>query len=292
MLVALVVGLLAPEAHAQSLYAVSVRTYSDSSYKGIEGNLYEVNPESAVTSLVAPLRLEGRSIGLDGLAINRKTGEVFGVTAPATGPIPHSLVRLDPRDGAVTLVGDLGAYGSDLSFDDEGSLFIWLPKTGQVGKVDLETGKVTALGRPRSAASTEGGIEIISPGVAVVAGSGANGTLDRVDLKSGEVISAVHLHGARYPELIVGLAQSPEGTLLGVNTNGGAPAIADLVSIDKNTGQVATLGPLPNNTDAIAFGQLATGPAEEWDLDHWRAVVFPLLLVIVIGAFIVFRRKV
>jgi hypothetical protein len=265
---------------AQTLYAVSVRTYSDPSYKGVEGNLYQVDPESAVTTLVAPLRLDGReSIGLDGLAIQRETGEFFGVTAPTTRLVPHSLVRLDPETGTVTLVADLGVDASDVSFDSEGTLFIWLPKTRQVGRVDLKTAAIVALGTPSDAEAPQGGIEVVSRDLALVAASTANGTLDSIDLKTGALVGSVQLKGAHYPELIAGLAEAPDGTLFGVNSNGGVPSLADLVKIDRRTGQIIVVGPLPNDTDAIAFGPAAK-PENTWDLDRWRAVLYPVLIVV------------
>lgn len=277
-------------AWAQTLYAVSVRVFSDPSYHGLEGNLYRVDPASAVATLVAPLRLDGRqSVGLDGLAIHPKTGKFFGVTAAATGPIPHSFVRLDPANGAVSFIGDLGAYGSDLAFDSEGTLFIWLPKTAQLGRVDLDTGKVTPIGAPRPTPSAIGGIEVLSSGRALVAATGGKGTLDSVDLKTGAISRGVQLSGARYPELVAGLAQSPDGVLLGVNTNGGSPALADLVRIDRSTGRITFIGPLPNDTDAIAFGPRVATRAD-WDLDHWRALIFPVLGVALVGVAILLAR--
>ena len=236
-----------------------------------------------MTTLVAPLRLDGReSIGLDGLAIHRRTGEFFGVTAPTTGLAPHSLVRLDPETGNVSLVGDLGVAASDISFDTEGTLFIWLPRTRQVGKVDLKSATIAALGTPSAAAAPQGGIEVVSNDLALVAASTASGTLDSFDLKTGALVGSVRLKGARYPELIAGLAESPDGTLFGVNANGGVPSLADLVKIDRRTGQITVVGPLPNDTDAIAFGP-AGKPEKSWDLDRLRALLYPGLIVVALG---------
>jgi hypothetical protein len=286
-LTAIAVVSLCSSVWAQTLYAVSVRTYSDPSYKGLEGSLYRVDPASAVTTLVAPLRLDGReSIGLDGLAIDPKSGEAFGITAATTGPFPHSLVRLDSATGTVSLIGNLGVYGSDISFDAEGTLYIWLPGTSQVGRVDLKSGKVTAVGTPRSATAAQGGIEAISSDVVLIAASGGKGTLDRIDLKTGAITAGEPLKGAHYPELVTGLAESPDGTLFGVNTNGGTPALADLVKIDRRTGQVTDIGPLPNDTNAIAFGSAAE-VERSWDLNRWRALIFPVLIVFAIGLLIV-----
>jgi hypothetical protein len=289
-LAAIAVVLLCSSAEGQTLYAVSFRTHSDPSYKGVEGNLYRVDPATSVTTLVAPLRLDGReSIGLDGLAVHPKTGEFFGVTAATTGPVPRSLVRLDPATGTVSLIGNLGIYGSDISFDAEGTLYIWLPETSQVGRVDLKTGTVTAVGAPRSATATQGGIKVTSRSIALIAASSGTGTLDRIDLRTGAITAGVRLKGARYPELITGLTESPNGTLLGVNTNAGTPALADLVTIDLGTGQVTTIGPLPNDTNAIAFGP-AVESERSWDLDRWRALLFPVLILSVIGLFVAFSR--
>ena len=286
-LTAIAVVALCSPAWAQTLYAVSVRTYSDPSYKGIEGSLYRVDPATAVTVLVAPLRLDGRdSIGLDGLAIHPKSGEFFGITARTAGLVPHSLVRLDPEKGTVSLIGNLGVSGSDISFDAEGTLFIWLPETSQIGRVDLETATVTVVGTPRPATAVSGGFKVRSSGVALIAASGANGTLDSIDLKTGAITASLPLKGARYPELIAGLAESANGTLLGVNTNGGTPALADLVRIDVGTGQTTTIGPLPNDTDAIAFGP-GVDAERSWDLARWRSLLFTVLTVFAIGLVIV-----
>lgn len=273
-------------ADAQTLYAVSVRTYSDPSYKGVEGNLYRVDPNTAVTTLVAPLRLDGRdSIGLDGLAIDPTSGDFFGITAPTAALIPHSLVRLDPTNGNVTLVGNLGVPGSDIDFDSDGTLFIWLPATSQLGKIDLKTGGVTKIGSERQRQATSGGFTVTRHGIALIAGSGANGTLDSTDLKTGAVTASVRLTGARYPELVNGLASSPDGTLFGVNTNGGIPAMADLVKIDERTGSITTIGPLPNDTDALAFGP-AVANGNNWDLERLRSLLLPVVVLVGIGLLI------
>ena len=297
--VALTVAALSPgaaaQAHAESqaLYAVSVRVYTDPSYKGIEGSLYRVDPNTAASTLLAPLRLDGQvSIGLDGIAIHPKTGVFYGITAPSSASIPHSLVRVDPHNGNVSLVGDLGVSGSDLSFDGDGTLYVWIPATSQVGKIDLKSGAVTKLGRAGSPAAEKGGFEI-ADGKAMIAGTGARGTLDRVDLETGALVSSVKLSGARYKELINGLASSGRGAIFAVNTNGAAPALADLVRIDEKSGQVTTIGALPNDTDALTFGP-ALEPEKSWDLDMWRALSLAVLLAFLAGtaitAFFLRRR--
>lgn len=278
-------------AAAQTLYAVSVRTYSDPSYRGVEGNLYRVDPISAATTLIAPLRLDGRdNIGLDGLAIHPKSGDFFGITPQTGSTIPSSLVRLDPSTGTVTLIGNLGAAGSDIAFDREGTLFAWLPAQGQLSRVDLKTGAATPIGTPRQATATKGAFQVTGGGTAMIAASGANGTLDTIDLKDGAIIASVPMSGARYPQLINGLAMSPQGILFGVNTNGGVPALADLVRIDAKTGQITIVGPLPNNTDALTFGPAVAAESHAWDLDRWRTLLLPVLILIAVGLFVIVAR--
>jgi hypothetical protein len=288
-LLAIAAGFAAPLA-AETLYAVSVRTYSDPSYKGVEGNLYSVNPQTAAATLIAPVRLDGRdSIGLDGLAIHPKTREFFGITAPTSTLIPHSLVHLDPETGNARLIGDLGVAGSDLSFDPEGTLFIWLPETAQLGKVNLKTGAVAAIGAARPGVAAKGGLDIVSRSAAFIASSGANGTLDNINLQTGVVTRGVKLQGARFPDLINGLASTAKGALYAVNTNGGAPALADLVRIDVKSGQIATLGPLPNDTDALTFDP-AGDDEGKWDLERWRSVLLVVLAVFAVGLLITVVR--
>ena len=199
-----------------------------------------------------------------------------------------SLVRLDPTNGNVRLVGDLGVSGSDIGFDSHGTLFIWLPATSQLGKVDLKTGAVTKIGRARGAMAVKGGFAVNAAGGAFVAGSGAKGTLDTVDLQTGNVVASVPFTGARYPALINGLASSFGTSLLGVNTDGGTPSLADLVKIDIGTGSLTVIGPLPNDTDALAFAP--TGGGNAWDLNRGRSLLFAVLVVLAIGA-LIFSRK-
>jgi S1-C subfamily serine protease len=236
-------ALLGMAASAETLYAVSMRTYSDPSYKGVEGNLYVVATDTAVTRLVASLTVGGKTpVGLDGLAIHPKTGVFYGITAPTSGAIPRSLVTIDPQTGIVTLVGSLGHTGSDIEFDPDGTLYMWLPTSYQLATVDLETGAATPRGRPFPQGALKGGIALIGGGRALVAATGGKGTLDSIDMATGEVTAGPHLVGAPFPELINGLTYSPKGIIYGINTNGALPPLANLVSIDAKTGKVTSIG--------------------------------------------------
>jgi hypothetical protein len=285
-------ALLSTAVGAQTLYAVSVRTYSDPGYKGIEGNLYTVAPETGATSLVASLSVGGISpIGLDGLAIHPTTGVFYGITAPTSAVIPRSLVKVDPETGYVTLIGDLGDVGSDIAFDHGGTLFIWLPNTRQLGTVNLTTGAVTPRGRPGERGASKGGFTVIGDGVAVVAATGANGTIDTVDTATGAITTGPQLGGAPFPGLISGLAYSPTGVIFAINTNFGTSSSANLVTVDASTGRVTDVGPLPNDTDAMTFGRSTASPKSfASELTQWRLPVLVLIFVFAVGVLIVVMR--
>jgi hypothetical protein len=278
-------ALLAAGAGAQTLYAVSVRTYSDPGYKGVEGNLYKVDPETGVTSLLKSLTVGGSvPIGLDGLAMHPGTGVFYGITAPTSAVIPRSLVKVDPESGHVSLIGDLGHAGSDISFASDGTLFIWIPDTRQVGTVNLATGAVTPRGRPGERGASKGGFTVIGDGVAVAAATGATGTIDTINIATGAITIGPRLMGAPFPDLISGLAYSPRGEIFAINTNFGTSSTANLVTIDQKSGTITNVGPLPSDTDALAFGRsieaqrLATS-----ELSQWR---FPVMVVLFLFALV------
>ncbi|MGZ5034167.1 MAG: hypothetical protein ACXWAC_13295 [Usitatibacter sp.] len=281
-------ALLSMAVSAETLYAVSVRTYSDPGYAGVEGNLYIVDPERAATTLVTPLSVDGKTpVGLDGLAIHPRTGVFYGITAPSSSVIPRSLVKFDPKEGNVTLIGDLGHIGSDIAFDKDGTLFVWLPDTRQVGEVNLDSGAVVPRGRAGTRGAPKGGFALIGSGRALVAATGGSGTLDTVDMATGEITAGPELSGARFPDLISGLAYSSKGVLFAINTNFGRSSLANLVTIDVKTGKVTNIGPLPNDTDALTFGPSTKDGDLAANWDQWRLPVLLALFVLAIGVVIV-----
>jgi hypothetical protein len=286
-------ALLCVTASAQTLYAVSMRTYADSSYKGVEGNLYVVDTESAVTRLVASLTVGGKtSLGLDGLAIHPKSGVFYGITSPTSAIIPHSLVKIDSKSGAVTPIGDLGHTGSDIQFDLDGTLYMWLPGTYQMATVDLDSGLATPRGHSFQQGVLKGGIALIGGGRALVSASGGKGTLDIVELVTGTIVPGPTLVGATFPDLIKGLTYSPRGIVYGINTDGGLPPQANLVSIDPRTGKVTTIGPLPNDTEALSFGpELVDTKDMTAKMLEWRLPVLAGLFVIAMVIIVVAMRS-
>jgi hypothetical protein len=289
--IGLMVALFSAAAAAQTLYAVSVRTYSDPGYAGVEGNIYVVDTATAALTLLTSLHAGETPIGLDGLAIHPVTGEFYGITAPTSKSIPQSLVRVDPATGDVALVGRLGFAGSDIAFDADGTLYIWLADKGQLGTVNLETGAATPRGKPLRQGASKGGLALIGGGRALIAATGGGGTLDLVDLVTGSITTGPRLIGAPFPDLINGLAYSPAGVLYAVNTNFGGTSRADLITIDSRSGLVSRIGPLPNDTDALAFGpaQPQAGASASFFRD-WRFPALVLLLVVLAVLIVVALR--
>ena len=239
-------------AAAHTLYAASVRS-GLAADAPIAGNLYVVNLANGTASLVGAIRLPGsKPIGVTGMAMHPTTGVLYGITSEQSPNSPRSLVIIDQTSGAATLVGDLGAVGSDIAFDPKGTLYAWLPGTSQLGTVDISNAKVAPIGKPGPAGSPAG-IAIDPNGMVYVTSKGASGTLDNVDLATGALQVGPPLTGAPFSTSINSMSFSPSGLLLAVNSNGGSPANARLVTINTGSGAVATIGALPDDTDALAF---------------------------------------
>jgi len=290
LLLAACAAFLAMGAAAETLYAVSVRTYADPGYHGVEGNLYVVDPDTASTTLVAPLMVGGKTpIGLRGLAIHPKTGVFYGITGPNASSIPRSLVTIDPTNGVVTLVGDLGYGASDIEFDNDGTLYAWVPETRQIGIVNLDNGAVTLRGQPLERGAMKGSVSFVSGGKALVASTGGNGTLDSVDLETGKVTTGPQLNGAPFADFLGGLTVSARGTLYAINSSLGRGVQANLVTIDPQTGHVTNLGALPNDTESMAFGPTIERKDMFADLMQWRTpmmvalFVFAVIVLLVLG---------
>ncbi|HEY4998654.1 MAG TPA: hypothetical protein VII36_05900, partial [Usitatibacter sp.] len=184
--------------------------------------------------------------------------------------------------------------GSDIAFDSNGTLYVWLQGTSQLGTVNLSSATVVPIGKPGPAGSPTG-IAINPDGNRVyVTSKGASGTLDTIDAATGALRTGPHLTGAPFSTQINSMSFSPSGLLLAVNSNGGNPANTRLVTINTATGAVATIGNLPDDTDALAF--TGTGPNLAPTLSMMSpggrvviAVVSTVLLVL--AGSLVLRRK-
>jgi hypothetical protein len=189
VLAALSLGSFGASAQLHTLYAASVRSGGVNADIPIAGNLYTINLASGTATLVGAIRLAGKPIGITGMAVHPKSGVFYGITSEQSPHHARSLVTLDPATGAASLVGELGVAGSDIAFDQQGTLYMWLPASTQIGTVNTSTAAVAPLGKPGPGGSPAG-IAIDISGMIFVTAKGATGTLDNVDLVSGTINTA------------------------------------------------------------------------------------------------------
>ena len=264
------------------------------SQRPIAGSLCSGDRATSTSSLIGAIRLPGaRPIGVTGMAAHPKTGALYGITSEQSPNSPRSLVTIEAASGIATLVGELGAAGSDIAFDSKGRLYMWLPTTSQLGIVDPSSASVTPLGRPGPPGSPAG-IAIDPTGMVFVTAKGAGGTLDNVELGSGALQVGPVLTGAPFSTQINSMSFSPSGLLLAVNSNGGSPAETRLVTINTATGVVTTIGALPDDTDALAFtGGLTANLAPTFSTLNpgARVVVAVVSVILVVLAVLVLLRS-
>jgi hypothetical protein len=288
-LAALILGAtLISDAKAEALYAASLRDLRSGRTEGMGGALYSVDPTTGKSALVAPLRVGGLiPVGLVGLAIHPKTGVFYGLTAGIAPEIPRSLVTIDPTTGNATLVGSLGHVGSDIRFDEKGTLYAWLDEESRIGTVDLGTGAATPIGNSGYSETLGGGLVIDRAGDIYLSATGAAGTLDRLDVKTGQATVGPRLFGAPYIASVNSMAFSASGTLYAVNSNLGSPAKTSLIVIDKSSGYVKSIGALPNDIDALAFApsNVASGAAtnSSQSIQQWVLVAIALVAGMILG---------
>lgn len=234
------------------LYAATVRARTGPA-DDVAGSLYVVDPSNAASKVIGPLRIQGKPIGITGLAVHPKTGVLYGVTAGSSPNHRNSLVTIDPGTAEASLVGEMRVSGSDISFNPEGDLYVWLPDTNQVGRINLASGRVTAIGEIGESTRTEGGIAFDGQGKLYATPMGATGALEMRDPVTGAVTMGPMLANAPYLSSVNALKFSPRGELYGINSNMGSPARTALVKIDTHNGVVTQIGALPEDTDCLTF---------------------------------------
>ena len=272
---------------AETFYAVSVRTHANAREDAAPGTLYTIDPATAAATVVAPLRLRGvEPIGIVGLAVHPDSGAFYGITGRNSPAAPHSLVKIDPATGEATLIGALGEVGSDIGFSPDGTLYAWLPERRQLATLDLATGRAKPVGEPQTAAAApSGALAIVSNDTGYVAATGATGTLDRLDLRTGARTRGPDLKGAPFPSAVTNLSFSPWGKLFAVNASAGAPSETMLVTIDPESGQVSPIGKLPTDIEALIFAKdRVNGSARA---EQWKHASMTLALASIFAAFAV-----
>lgn len=240
------------------LYAATVRAHTGPS-EDAAGSLYVVDPANGSAKSVGLLRVGGKAVGITGLAVHPKTGVMYGVTAGSSPNYSNSLVTIDPGTAEATFIGQMRVAGSDITFNAEGELFIWLPDTNQLGRINLASGRVTPIGEIGESTRLEGGIAFDGRGRLYTTPSGATGPIEIRDPVTGAVTPGPMLVNAPYLSSLNSLAFSPSGELYGVNSNMGSPAHTALVKVDPHNGVITQIGALPEDTDCLTFVEAPRG---------------------------------
>lgn len=260
----------------ETLYATSLR--SQIGGRGLlAGNLYVVDPATVSARLVGPIKVDDTPIGVVALAAHPQTGVVYGITASVSSQIPRALVEIDLDNARARVVAKLPMRGSDIGFDPQGALFMWAPEQLQLVKIDIATAEARPIGD--ALAGTAGGALVVSQDgrEALLAVDGAQGRLLRIDLATGQAMEGPRLRGAPYDASIDNLTLAPSGMVYGVNSDGGTPAKAALVTVDLKTGRVAKIGPLPDDVHGLIF---AAERPNAWSTERLRMWVLVALGVV------------
>jgi hypothetical protein len=239
----------------ETLYATSLRSQIGGGDASIAGNLYVVDPSNGAATLVGSIKIDETPVGVLALATHPKTGVVYGIMAGPAGAIPRSLIEIDLDSATARAVARLAVRGTDIGFDPDGKLFMWAPDLRRIVTVDLENGNTTPIGEPIEVAAG-GAMAISSDGTqAIVAVNGAAGRLYRIDVRTGFVTPGAELSGAPYDASMDNLTYSPSGELYAVNSDGGTPSKAALVTVDARIGFVTKIGLLPDDVRGLIFAQ-------------------------------------
>jgi Ca2+-binding RTX toxin-like protein len=221
----------------------------------VNSNLYMIDTATGATTSIGAI-----GFAVTGLAIDPISGTLFGSTSNQSPNSPNSIITIDKTTGVGTLVGAVGLGNeevADLTFDAAGTLYGWTEiYTDDLVTINTATGAATKVG--------EAGLVTFGSGLADVGGTlyySGNGIWDgaalrTVDKTTGATTVVATLHGGpSNTDGIAALAVNPDnGTLFGVALNDSDVVHpAYLITINIATGQVTTIGALPNDFDAIAF---------------------------------------
>ena len=269
VLATVLASLLSVSAQAQLLYAAIGAT-------GATGNLFLVSATNGTTSPVGPLITSGGlPVAITGLAVNPRTGVLYGITANSSPNISAHLVTISTINGLVTDVGAMGTGGADIAFSGAGVLYMSSGNNGNLWTVNLTSGVATIVGATGFGAVSGGGLAINSQGIAVMMPNGASGNVVALNLNNGTGTAGVALTGAPIPAGTINAASYDSNNVLFAVNGTFAGGASNLVTINGTTGAVTSIGVLPANVDALAF---ATPLSAVPTLSEWTMILMALLL--------------
>lgn len=240
------------------------------------GNLYTINPTTAVSTVVGPI-----GYAVTGMAYNPATGTMYGSTSSNSPVCASCLITINLTTGAGTLVGAMGLSNSAADIAWSGTtLYGWSEDGDDLVTINTTTGAATFVGE--SGLSTFGDAMDFSGGVLYAILEGNGGPLSTVNTTTGLTTAGPTVSG------IAGTPNSgsnqPGTNVFFVGSNNG-----NLHTLDRTTGIATLIGPtgIPN-FDAIAF--TAPPPSTVPTLSEWAMILFGGLLAMA-GALWVQRRR-
>src|SRR5262249_36493409 len=196
------------------------------------------------------------------MAVNPRTGKLYGVTAPGfvpPGGTNRSLCLINKDTGAATIIGT-GNVGNfdipDMHFAPDCTLYAWSEHSDALVRTDIHTGRGTVTA---TAASTKIGSGLAFDPVNqqfYLAGNGGSGVLRPVNTTTGLTTIGPSLSGSPAPGFpIPAMKFHPTTNVLYAIQKTAFPpnGASRLITIDKNTGAISNLGATLGRADALAF---------------------------------------
>jgi hypothetical protein len=205
---------------------------------GIAGNLYSINSETGVATVIASLTDAVTALSFDA------NGTLFGTTRGGVSA-EGEVVTINVEDGTITPVGPSGLTRlPDMSFAPDWTLFAWTEDGDDLTTIDPATGVATSIA---SAISSSGsGLAVADDGTIFLS---PDSTLRTIDGANASSLTSVAITGATGT---INSMTFVNGSLFAVMKTAEGRS---LVTINTTTG-VATLigagGGMSDNADALA----------------------------------------
>lgn len=217
--------------------------HSDRLFLSNVGSLGRVTTVDRRSGTTTDLPVRSATMGIGGLAFDRNTSTLYGVT-------PNDLITIDTATGAGTVVGPLGisGAGAGLAYDHvSDTLYMVEQLTASLHVIDTATGSATLIG-PCNRTIASAGLAF-SEVHGLILTNDQFQTLCRVDTSTGNTTAIATI------ERVQGLAFVNGPQLIGV-----APRVDRLYDIDMTTGSSTLLGQAMQN---MQKGGTAYDPASD-----------------------------
>lgn len=231
---------------------------------GVASNLYTISTSNGAATPIGPI-----GFAVTGMALDRTTNIMYGVTSNNSPGCQRCLITIDLATGAGTVIGPLGLVISEIEFGANGRLYGWSESSDELAVINLSSGAATTI--PGSGIGTAGDGMALVGSVMYLMPEGSSGTYYTVDTNTGSVTPVGTLTGSPSPGSNVSAATTSPvtGTVFASIISG------FIVAVNINTGVMTNVGATVGGIDALAFGPYAGVPT----LSEWALLALALVLV-------------